>query len=175
MIDQSKDIERAIETMNNGGTILYLTDTIWGIGCDATNDKAVEKVYKLKLRPQNKSMIVLLDSEEKLKMYLKHVPEIALSLMKQVDTPLTIVYSQSENLAKGVHAADGSVAIRVVKDEFCKELCKQFNKPLISTSANISGYGNPLVFRGIDKKLVQNVDYVMEYGRNIMRDIKPST
>jgi L-threonylcarbamoyladenylate synthase len=175
MIDFADDIKKAIATLNKGGIIIYPTDTIWGIGCDATNEKAVNKIYKTKLRSHNKSMIVLLDDVEKLKLYLNEVPEIAISLMEQINTPLTIIYPSARNLAKNVFAEDGTVAIRIVKDSFCLELCKTFDKPLVSTSANISGYTYPLVFRDIDERLLKSADYIMESGRTLIRQIKPST
>jgi len=168
-------IDKAVATMNKGGVIVYPTDTIWGIGCDATNEKAVKKIFKIKLRAQSKSMIVLLDSVEKLKNHMDVVPEVALSLIKQVTTPLTIIYPAARNFAKSVTAADGSVAIRVVSDPFCKDLCKALSKPLVSTSANISGYNYPLTFKDIEESIIENADYVIEYGRDIIRQVKPST
>lgn len=175
MTEYSVDIANAVKTLNNGGIIIYPTDTIWGIGCDATDEKAVNKIYRIKLRAQSKSMIILLDSVEKLSNYLDHVPEVAVNLMQQVKTPLTIIYPSAKNIAKNVCASDGSVAIRIVKDPFCKDLCFEFNKPLVSTSANISGYNFPMVFRDIEQQIIDKADYVIKYGRDEIRQIKPST
>lgn len=174
--EYKNDILEAVKTLHKGGVIVYPTDTIWGLGCDATNEKAVNKIFRIKLRAQSKSMIVLLDTIEKLGDYLETVPEIALELMKNMDTPITIIYPSARNLAKSVLAPDGSVAIRIIKNyPFCTQLCKEFGKPLVSTSANISGYNYPVVFRDIDKHISDKADYVVQYGRNELRQIKPST
>ncbi len=174
--DYTNDIKKAMKVLREGGTIVYPTDTIWGLGCDATNEKAVNRIFKIKLRAQSKSMIVLLDSAEKLGNYLDSVPEIALELMNNVETPLTIIYPSARNLAKNVLAKDGSVAIRIIKNyPFCTNLCREFRKPIVSTSANISGFNYPVVFRDIDQQIIEKADYVVEYGRNELRQIKPST
>lgn len=175
MADYNFDIVHAVKTLNKGGIIIYPTDTIWGIGCDATNEKAVQKIFKIKLRAHSKSMIILLDSVDKLKNHLEEVPEIAIKLMQQVQTPLTIIYPSAKNIAKNVCASDGSVAIRIVNDPFCKDLCLAFNKPLVSTSANISGYNFPMIFRDIEQQIIDKADYVVNHGRNEIRQIKPST
>jgi L-threonylcarbamoyladenylate synthase len=175
MTDFTKDIELAIKTLKKGGIIVYPTDTIWGIGCDANNSKAIDKIFKIKQRHHSKSMIVLLDSVEKLKNYMVEVPEIAISLIEQVKTPLTIVYPNAKNISKNALGTDGSVAIRIVKESFCKELCRQFENPIISTSANISGYDNPFIYKDISPKLLSAVDYVVEYGRDQIKQINPST
>jgi L-threonylcarbamoyladenylate synthase len=120
-------------------------------------------------------MIVLLDSPEKLQLYMKQVPDVALSLINQVTSPLTIIYPSATGLAKNVLASDGSVGIRITRDPFCMELCKTMDKPLISTSANISGYDYPVIFREMDPELIKKADYVVEYGKNEIRQIKPST
>ncbi len=169
------DIIKAVETLSKGGVIIYPTDTIWGLGCDATNEKAANKIYKMKLRHQSKSMIVLVDSIDKLSKYLKCVPQIAISLMEQISTPLTIIYPKAKNLAKNVISSDGSIAIRIVNDVFCKELCFKFGKPIVSTSVNVSGFGSPILYREIDNKLIEQADYVVEYGRDSVNQIKPST
>ncbi len=175
MADFTKDVENAVKAMNNGGLILYPTDTIWGLGCDGSNEKAVDKIFKIKKRPSTKSMIILVDSIEKLSRYITDVPDIVHSLMQQINTPLTIIYPKAVNLARNVLAADGSVGIRVVKDAFCIELCKAFNKPLVSTSANISGYDYPLIYREIEQEIQEKVNYIVEHARNEIRHIKPST
>ncbi len=175
MIDFSKDIAEAVRVMKKNGVIIYPTDTIWGIGCDATNEKAVEKIFKIKKRPSAKSLIILLDTEEKLQLLMNKVPDVAISLINQVTSPLTIIYSGVCGLAKSVYASDGTVGIRITRDPFCRELCRALDKPLISTSANISGYDYPLVFRDMDHELIKKADYVVEYGRNEVKQIKPST
>lgn len=175
MIEPNEDIIRAVECLEKGGIIVYPTDTIWGLGCDATNDKAVDRIYKMKRRARTKSMIVLLHDRNQLENFVTHVPEIAYSLMEQIQTPLTIIYPQAKNLAKNVCATDGSVAIRIVKDPFCRLLCQTFGKPIVSTSANISGDNYPMVFREIDKSLLEKADYVMTTGRSVIRLVKPST
>jgi L-threonylcarbamoyladenylate synthase len=173
--DLQADITKTVEILSKGGVIIYPTDTIWGLGCDATNEKAVSRVYKMKMRHHSKSMIILIDTIDKLSKYLKHVPEIAISLIDQITTPLTIIYPHAQHLAKNVISKDGTVAIRIVNDSFCKQLCSAFEKPIVSTSANISGFGNPILFREIDTKLIEQADYVVEYGRNSVNQIKPST
>ena len=139
------EVNKAFEVLKNGGLILYPTDTIWGIGCDATNAEAVDKVYKLKGRAEDKSLIVLLDNDNKLQSYIKEVPELAYDLIEYAENPLTIIYSGAKNLAPNAIAKDGSIGIRIVKHDFCQQLLQRFRKPLISTSANTSG--NPFAFR----------------------------
>ncbi len=134
----TEDIKKACEVMAAGGIILYPTDTIWGIGCDATNEKAVQRVYELKRRTDNKAMLVLMDSEAKLDRYVSDVPDIAWDLISVSDKPLTIIYSSAKNLATNLLGADGSVGIRITNEEFSKKLCERFRKPLVSTSANAS-------------------------------------
>jgi len=131
----TEDIKKACEVMAAGGIILYPTDTIWGIGCDATNEKAVQRVYELKRRTDNKAMLVLMDSEAKLDRYVSDVPDIAWDLISVSDKPLTIIYSSAKNLATNLLGADGSVGIRITNEEFSKKLCERFRKPLVSTSA----------------------------------------
>lgn len=133
----TEDIKKACEVMAAGGIILYPTDTIWGIGCDATNEKAVQRVYELKRRADNKAMLVLMDSETKLDRYVSDVPDIAWDLISVSDKPLTIIYSSAKNLATNLLGADGSVGIRITNEEFSKKLCERFRKPLVSTSANV--------------------------------------
>jgi L-threonylcarbamoyladenylate synthase len=168
------DIQNCLEVLRKGGTILYPTDTVWGIGCDATSRKAVEKIYKLKKRVESKSLIILLDEPEKVKLYVKKVPDIAWDLMKNVETPLTIIYPNGQKLAGNVLANDKSIAIRVVKNEFCKRLIQEFGKPIVSSSANISGEPAPLIFKNISKELIRNVDYVVTLYQEQFREVKPS-
>jgi len=169
-----KEIQKCVEVLRSGGTILNPTDTIWGIGCDATNPSAVEKVYFLKKRMESKSLIVLLDDAGKLSEYVSNIPEIAWDLLKSVDTPLTIIYPNAKNLARNVIAEDNSIAIRIVSNEFCKKLIASFGKPIVSTSANVSGEPSPLAFREISNEITDHVDYVVKYARFQVNALKPS-
>lgn len=163
------DINQALETLRNGGLILYPTDTIWGIGCDATNPEAVERVFRLKGRDQAKSLIVLLDSDHKLQSYVTEVPDVAYQLIEYTERPLTIVYSGAKNLAPNLLAPDGSIGIRIVKHPFCSPLLQRFRKPIVSTSANISGHPAPTNFGEIDQSVADGVDYVVTYGQDDTR------
>jgi L-threonylcarbamoyladenylate synthase len=155
------EIKRALETLKAGGIILYPTDTVWGLGCDATNSNAVEKIFRIKKRNESKSLIVLLDQDIKLNKYVKEVPALAWDLIEFSDKPLTIVYDNVTNMAHNAIAADGSAAIRITKDEFCKKLIYKLGKPLISTSANISGEVSPANFGEIDGEILRQVDYIV--------------
>lgn len=171
----NQEVQRALEVLRAGGTILYPTDTIWGIGCDATNSRAVEKVYKLKQRVESKSLIVLLDDMDKLPVYVEKVPEITFDLLNCIDTPLTIIYSNARNLAKNVMAADKTIAIRIVREHFCKELIRSFKKPIVSTSANVSNDPTALMFSNISKEISDKVDYIVNLYQNRLNQTKPST
>ena len=157
----TEDIKKACEVMAAGGIILYPTDTIWGIGCDATNEKAVQRVYELKRRADNKAMLVLMDSEAKLDRYVSDVPDIAWDLISVSDKPLTIIYSSAKNLATNLLGADGSVGIRITNEEFSKKLCERFRKPLVSTSANVSGEPSPANFSEVSEVIKEGVDYIV--------------
>ena len=161
-----EDITTCIEVLERGGLILYPTDTIWGIGCDATNPEAVKKVYRLKHRADNKALIVLLDSAEHLDHYVVDVPEMARELIDVAVKPLTIIYDGAYNLAKNLLGDDDSVGIRVSHEKFSQTLCARFHKPIVSTSANISGHPAPAVFSQIDEVIKQGVDYVVNYRRD---------
>lgn len=169
-----EEIDHCTGVLRSGGTILNPTDTIWGIGCDATNASAVEKIYYLKKRMETKSLIVLLDDAEKLSDYAGNIPEIAWDLLKSVDTPLTIIYPNARNLAKNVIAEDNSIAIRIVHDVFCKRLIAHFGKPIVSTSANVSGEKTPLSFKDISSGISGNVDYIVKYHQDYLPALKPS-
>ncbi|MBE0648621.1 MAG: threonylcarbamoyl-AMP synthase [Bacteroidales bacterium] len=169
------EIRNCIDVLRKGGTILYPTDTIWGIGCDATNTKAVQKVFKIKKRMESKSLIVLLDRKESLHTYISSVPDIALDLVDSVTTPLTIIYPNAKNLAKNIIANDGTIAIRLVRHEFCYKLIRMFGKPIVSTSANISGQPSPLMFKSITEEIISQVDYVVNLSRFEVKETKPST
>ncbi len=169
------EINKAFEVLKNGGVILYPTDTIWGIGCDATNADAVEKVFKLKGRSAEKSMIVLLDTDSKLQSYVKDVPEIVYDLIEFAENPLTIIYSGAKNLAPNAIAEDGSIGIRIIRQEFCVQLLQRFRKPIISTSANLSGEPSPVSFFDIGSEIMQGVDYVVNWDQNVISNGKSST
>ncbi len=157
------DLEPILSCLETGGTILYPTDTIWGIGCDATNEVAVEKVFSLKQRPPSKPFPVLVSSIEMLKEYVKWVHPRLETLLQYHERPLTIIYENATNLAKNATSADGSVAIRIPKDPFCQQLIENFGKPLVSTSANISDAPYPNHFGEISSAVIIGVDHVVKY------------
>ena len=159
----NEDIKQALEVLNKGGVILYPTDTIWGIGCDATNPEAVKRVYEIKQRTDSKAMLVLIDSPAKLNYYVKDVPSVAWDLIELTTKPLTIIYDGARNLAENLLAEDGSVGIRVTDEEFSRQLCFRFRKAIVSTSANISGEAAPKNFADISDEIKQKVDYIVGY------------
>lgn len=155
------DFTKVIEILQFGGSILYPTDTIWGIGCDATNTDAIKKIFEIKKRETNKSLIILVESEKRLQ-DLVDVPEMAWQIMDLSEKPVTIVYDKPKNLPKELLAQDGSIGIRVVKNDFCKTLITKLNKPLVSTSANLSGQKSPMKFSDISDEIKNSVDYIIE-------------
>ena len=161
--------------MREGGVILYPTDTVWGIGCDAINEDAVRRVYEIKQRQDSKAMLVLVDSSVKVDFYVRDVPEVAWDLIDLADKPLTIIYSGARNLAANLLAEDGSVGIRVTNEEFSKRLCQQFRKAIVSTSANISGQPSPKNFSEISEEVKSAVDYIVGYRQEEMSNPKPSS
>ena len=161
--------------MREGGVILYPTDTVWGIGCDATNEDAVRRVYEIKQRQDSKAMLGLVDSSVKVDFYVRDVPEVAWDLIDLADKPLTIIYSGARNLAANLLAEDGSVGIRVTNEEFSKRLCQQFRKAIVSTSANISGQPSPKNFSEISEEVKSAVDYIVGYRQEEMSNPKPSS
>ena len=161
--------------MREGGVILYPTDTIWGIGCDATNEDAVRRVNEIKQRQDSKAMLVLVDSSVKVDFYVQDVPEVAWDLIDLADKPLTIIYSGARNLAANLLAEDGSVGIRVTNEDFSKRLCQQFRKAVVSTSANISGQPSPRNFSEISEEVKSAVDYIVGYRQEEMSNPKPSS
>jgi L-threonylcarbamoyladenylate synthase len=171
----TEEIKKACEVMQAGGIILYPTDTVWGIGCDATNEKAVQKVYRLKQRPDRKAMLVLIDSPAKLEIYVEDVPEIAWQLMEVADKPLTIIYEKGKNLAASLPAEDGSIGIRVTNEAFSRSLCERFRKPVVSTSANVSGQLPPAGYSEISGVIREGVDYIVNYRRDDRRKTSPSS
>lgn len=170
-----KEIDNAINVLRSGGVILYPTDTVWGLGCDATNEVAVAKINAIKGRTADKSFIVLLDSDTKLQSYVTEIPDVAYDLIAYAENPLTIIFSGAKNLAKNVINADGSIGIRVVKHEFCKQLLQKFRKPITSTSANVSGQPTPAIFDEIDPAIKDAVDYVVDWEQELTTPKKSST
>jgi L-threonylcarbamoyladenylate synthase len=168
------EVEQALAVLRNGGTILYPTDTVWGIGCDATNENAVQKIFALKKREDSKSMIVLVAEEREV---LKHVaaPDLMVfDFIEQQSRPTTIIYEGAIGLARNLIATDGSIAIRIVSDEFCRHLVKRLRKPIVSTSANISGDTTPLNFTAISEEIKASVDHVVQWRQNDLTVSPPS-
>lgn len=166
--DNTENIKAVLQ---NGGLILYPTDTIWGIGCDATNAEAVDKIYTLKQRDKNKGFIILVDSIEMLKNYVEHIHPRIDTLLLHHTRPLTIIFEKAKNLPANLVSPDGSIAIRVVMDDFCRDIITNFGKPLVSTSANISDEPFPSNFGEISSAVIEGVDYVFKQGR-YEKDIK---
>jgi L-threonylcarbamoyladenylate synthase len=169
------DIEKSLKVLEDGGTLLYPTDTIWGIGCDATNTEAVQKIYRIKSRTEAKSLIILIDHIDKLSNYIEKVPDITGDLLASITNPVTIIYSNARKLASNVIASDGTIAIRIVKDDFCTELIRRFGKPIVSTSANLSGFDAPVIFSQIADEIKSSVDYIVSYKQDYYTRSKPST
>lgn len=161
-----EDIREACEVMRRGGVILYPTDTVWGIGCDATRSDAVRRVFEIKRRSDSKALIVMIGDPDVLWKYVDEEPEIARQLIEVADRPLTIVYDHGRNLAPELLADDGSVGIRVTGEEFSRRLCNAFRRPLVSTSANISGDPTPLTFSEISEEIKNSVDYIVKSRRD---------
>lgn len=170
-----EDINKALEVLRNGGIILYPTDTIWGIGCDATNEEAVKRIYQLKKRDDSKSMLVLLDNDAKLNSYVTQVPELAWDLIDFTTKPTTIIYPNAKNLAPNLLAEDKSVGIRITKESFSNTLCQRFRKPIVSTSANVSGEQSPLHFGNISDEIKNGVDYIVLYRQEETSNPSPSS
>ena len=168
------DLDRALETMRAGGIILYPTDTVWGIGCDATNPEAVDKIYKLKKRADAKSMLSLVGNMAQLERTVKEIPEAAEMLLEVAVNPLTIIYDEPTGLAPNLLAEDGSAGIRVTSEPFSQALCLRLKRPVVSTSANISGQKTPATFREISKEILEGVDYVVEFRRDSAEPHSPS-
>ncbi|MBC7567854.1 MAG: threonylcarbamoyl-AMP synthase [Pedobacter sp.] len=169
------EIEKALNTLKSGGVILYPTDTVWGLGCDATNEEAVAKINSIKGRAPDKSFIILLDNDSKIQSYVTEVPDVAYDLIEYAENPLTLIFSGAKNLAKSVINADGTVGVRVVKHDFCQQLLQRFRKPITSTSANVSGDPTPQTFNEITDEIKDAVDYIVDWEQEISTPKKPST
>ncbi|HOB23455.1 MAG TPA: L-threonylcarbamoyladenylate synthase [Kaistella sp.] len=167
-------MEQIIQTLKSGGTILYPTDTIWGIGCDATNIDAIEKIFEIKKREKTKSMIILVESEKRLQ-DLVDVPEMAWEIMDLSEKPVTIIYDHPKGLPKELLAEDGSIGIRLVKNDFLKKLISKLNQPLVSTSANFSGEKSPMKFSDISHEIVDSVDFVVEENQDKVSEYSGSS
>lgn len=179
-----QEIQNALKILRSGGTLLYPTDTIWGIGCDATNEKSVEKILSVKKRTEAKSLIALVSDDGMLNRFVKEVPELAWDLLSlndeqgddsETNKPITIIYDAARGLAKNVLAEDGSIGIRMIKDPFCNRLIHKFGKPIVSTSANISGMPAPKNFSEISDEIIKSVDYVVNWRQNENNNVLPSS
>ena len=170
----NEEIHNAYEVIKNGGIILYPTDTVWGIGCDATNPEAVAKIYQLKQREESQSMIVLMNGEKMMYNVFKDVPEVAWQIMDLSEKPTTLILDKPRNVAPNLIAADNTLGIRIVKEPFCFKLLERMKRPLVSTSANISGQPTPKNFKEISPEIIKGVDYVVNLHRDKICD-KPST
>ena len=166
------DIKKSLEILRRGGVILYPTDTVWGIGCDATNRIPVERIYAVKQRSEARTMLTLVDGWDMLADYMDDVPDIAVQLMEETAKPLSIIYPKAKNLASNLIAQDGSIGIRVVREPFCQQLIKAFGKPVVSTSANISGKPTPGTFNEISDEIKEAVDYIVRWRQD---DRQPAT
>lgn len=175
MMDFNADIEQCLKVLASGGTIVYPTDTIWGIGCDATNAAAVDRVYKIKNRPDSKSLIVLVADERDVLKYVAHPDPLVFDYLKEQARPTTVIFDGAIGLADNLVATDGSVAIRICEDEFCRHLIKRFRKPIVSTSANISGEASPRHFGEISGEILRRADYVVKHRQDDEQPAAPSS
>lgn len=173
--EYDEDLRQAVATLRLGGLILYPTDTVWGIGCDATNSEAVAKVFALKQRAEAKSMLVLVDSASRARNYVKEIPDVAYDMLDIADKPLTLILDNALGLAPNLIAEDGSVGIRVTNEKFSHDLCYKFMKAVVSTSANISGHPAAAIYPEIEQEIIDGVDYVVRYRRDDAKRSKPSS
>ncbi len=164
-MDINSEVKQAVEVLRAGGVILYPTDTVWGLGCDATNEEAVRRVYEIKKRSDAKSMLVLVDSMARIQSYVDEIPDMAWDLVELSEKPLTIIYPEAKNLAKNLVAEDNSIGIRVTREAFSRTLCERFRKPIVSTSANVSGEPTPANYAQISDVIRDSVDYVVDFRR----------
>jgi len=175
MSEMKEDLVIARDVLLKGGVICYPTDTIWGLGCDAGNAEAVARIYEIKKRADNKSMLVLLDHENQLPRFVSEVPEVAWQLIEVNDRPMTIIYSGARNLANNLVASDGTIGIRITSDPFCRKLIEAIRRPLVSTSANFSGKPSPRFFKEIDNEILGLVDYVVAWRQDDLTPAQPSS
>ena len=172
---EQEDLKKCVEVLRKGGVVLYPTDTIWGIGCDATNDEAVARIYKIKKRVESKSMLVLVGQPGMLNGYVKQVPDIAWDLIDYAEKPLTIIYPSAKNLPSALLPEDGSIGIRVTREPFSKRLCEMLGRPIVSTSANISGEPSPSNFSEISDEIKNQMDYIVCYRQKDTQKAIPSS
>lgn len=171
----NEDIKAALEVLQKGGVILYPTDTIWGLGCDANNEEAVKRIYDIKKRDDSKSMLVLMENPSLLDRFVDEIPEVAFDLIELSDKPLTIIYDGAKNLARNLIAEDGSIGIRFTTEVFSSDLIRRFKRPIVSTSANVSGKPSPENFDKIDQEIIDAVDYVVKYRQDDTQKAVPSS
>ena len=169
-----EDIEKSLEILNRGGVILYPTDTVWGICCEATNPTAVERIFTIKRRNEAQAMLTLVDGFDMLATYVEDIPDIAVRLMKETAEPLTMIYPKAKNLPVNLIADDGSIGIRIVCEPFCLQLIREFGKPIVSTSANISGKSTPAIFNDISEEIKASVDYIVSWRQNDLQSTTAS-
>ncbi|MEI6275158.1 MAG: L-threonylcarbamoyladenylate synthase [Prolixibacteraceae bacterium] len=170
-----EDLKKAVDVLRQGGVILYPTDTVWGLGCDATNPESVKRIFELKQREDAKSMLVLIENPNMLNSYVREVPEVAWQLIEVTDKPLTIIYPGAKNLAPNLIASDGSIGIRVTTESFTEYLIQRFRRPIVSTSANLSGKPSPQNFDEIEEEIKSAVDYVVQYRQSEKTRATPSS
>lgn len=168
------DIQNAVEVLKKGGIILYPTDTIWGLGCDATNEEAVQRIYEIKQREESKALICLVDSANRMQRYFRNVPDVAWDMIDYATTPLTLILDGAQGVAPNLIASDGSLGIRVTQEEFSRQLCYRFQKAIVSTSANISGMPSPRRFSEISEEIKSQVDYIVQFRRGDKASQQPS-
>ncbi|HRZ96674.1 MAG TPA: L-threonylcarbamoyladenylate synthase [Paludibacter sp.] len=171
----NREISNAFNVLIKGGVILYPTDTVWGLGCDATNEDAVKRIFEIKKRTDTKAMLVLIDNPAKLQGYVNEIPEMAWDLIELSEKPLTIIYPEAKNLAKNLVSNDKTIGIRVTNELFSKKLCERFRKAIVSTSANVSGEKTPATFKEITEEIKSSVDYVVNFRQNESTLPKPSS
>lgn len=169
-----EDLKKAIDCMRSGGIILYPTDTVWGIGCDARNSEAIKKIFALKKRSESQSLLVLVNNFKEVEQLTDEIPEIAYELIEAAVNPITIIYDSASGVAPELIAPDGSLGIRVTHEKFSNELCKRFKGPVVSTSANVHGEKTPTTFREISSKIIEGVDYVVRYRKDDSKEASPS-
>ena len=174
-VNISEEVIRTCNVLRKGGVVLYPTDTIWGIGCDASNAEAVNRIYEIKKRRLSKSLLILLDEPEKLSLYTQHVPLIAWDLLRQTDKPTTFIYPHIKNLPSNLVASDGSIGIRITSNEFCRKVISLLGHPIVSTSANISGEPTPTHFREISEDIKKSMDYIVNPVFGTVENMKAST
>ncbi len=171
----NEDIKKALEVLKSGGVILYPTDTVWGLGCDAANKEAAEKIFKIKKRNEQKSMLILLNNINAVYSYVEIVPEIAFDIIELSDKPITVILPGAKNLAENLIADDGSIGIRITKEPFTEQLLQKFRKPIVSTSANIAGTKTPLNFAQISEEIKKSVDYIVNYKQDELTEGRSSS